>query len=188
MWGCQHKRRALDNLCCWWVVNGKTEEHFKNPSHSIAPWYGTLLVLTPLLSLTGVLLFTLLAGLQPKLRTSREWSMQICSALIFLFPLPLKLLEFSVSTLSLLWNLLAKDFLDTLATPSQHLFWYNAFQSLSSGVTLSLFVALLLQPIWTIDFLLLILLHLHLSVFIVSCSCIIHRKWQTRTTHSHCIT
>ena len=42
------------------------------PGHLENLWCGMLPVLTPLLSLTGVLLFTVLAGLQPKLRTSRE--------------------------------------------------------------------------------------------------------------------
>lgn len=50
----------------------------------------------------GVLLFALLAGLQlPRGAAGSYLKEQICSALIFLFPLPLKQLEFSVFTLFL---------------------------------------------------------------------------------------
>ena len=89
---------------------------------------------------------------------------------------------FGIHTLSFMKSLgkrLSRHFGDPKSTS----FLIQTFQSLSSGVTLSLFAALLLQPIWTIDFLLLILLHLHLSVFIVTCT-----ESDKLTTYSHCIT
>ena len=134
MWGCQHKRRALDMLSmgCKW----KTRRAFlKSFTFNCSMLWNATCPDTFAQSHRSLALVHSANGIvQPKLCPGPQESeiTGICSALIFFSTLP-SYKQFSVSTLSLL--LMSRQKWHTLATPSQHLFWLPI--SMSSGIRIS---------------------------------------------------